>query len=186
MFAHKDGASETVTFFFPQFDDPRSLSAETVIRSVIRQSLDSTTLSKELEASLVALNQKPFTELNDLKPLLSKRIDQSRAFYIFIDALDEFEPDERRALLNMLASVASEQPQLRIFVAGRESLGSELKSKVSQIGRVSMASAEANADISVYIEEAIQQRIQNQELVVGDHALVSDIKEALCRHADGM
>ena len=93
MFAHKDGASETVTFFFPQFDDPRSLSAETVIRLVIRQSLDSTTLSKELEASLVALNQKPFTELNDLKPLLSKRIDQSRAFYIFIDALDEFEPD---------------------------------------------------------------------------------------------
>ena len=49
-----------------------------------------------------------------------------------------------------------------------------------------MASAEANADISVYIEEAIQQRIQNQELVVGDQALVSDIKEALCRHADGM
>jgi hypothetical protein len=82
--------------------------------------------------------------------------------------------------------VASEQPQLRVFVAGRESLGSELKSKVSQIGRVSMASAEANADISVYIEEAIQQRIQNQELVVGDQALVSDIKEALCRHADGM
>ena len=184
--AHKGGIDENVAFFFPQFDDPQSLCAETVIRSIIRQSLDPLTLSEETEADLVEIDQKPSTGLVELTVLLRKRVAQSKIFYIFIDALDEFEPTERRALLNLLVSLDSGGSGLRVFLAGRESLSGELKSKLTGIGHVSMASAQANPDISLYIEEALQEKIEERDLVVGDQLLILDIKQALVEHADGM
>jgi hypothetical protein len=184
--AHKSGIGEIVAFFFPQFDDPQSLCAETVIRSIIRQSLDPVTLSEEMEADLVEMEQKPSTGLAELMVLLRKKVAQSKMFYIFIDALDEFEATERISLLDTLVSLNSGGSSLRVFLAGRESLSGELKGKLTCIERVSMASAEANVDIALYIEEALQKRIDDRQLVVGDQSLILDIKQALVKHADGM
>ncbi|KAK1750001.1 ankyrin repeat-containing domain protein, partial [Echria macrotheca] len=90
VLTHKSGPGEIVAFFFPQLDDPQSLCAETVIRSIIRQSIDPVTLSGEMEADLAELYQKPSTGLVELTALLQQRVAQSKMFYIFIDALDEF------------------------------------------------------------------------------------------------
>ncbi|KAK3373896.1 hypothetical protein B0T24DRAFT_529350, partial [Lasiosphaeria ovina] len=186
VLTHKSGIGEIVAFFFPQFDDPQSLCTETVIRSIIRQSLDPVTLSEEMEANLMEMDQKPFTGLVELTVLLRKIVAQSKIFYIFIDALDEFEPTERRALLDVLASLGLGGSGLRVFLAGRESLSGELKGKLMGIEHVSMASAEANTDITLYINETLQDRIQHGDLVVGDQSLILDIKQALVKHADGM
>ncbi len=182
---HKN-KSESVTFFFPQFNDSKSLCAETVIRSVIRQLLDPVTLPEEVEASLVEMDQKPSVETDELMVLLRQRLAQSERLYIFIDAVDEFEPRERRALLELLGSLGSGGSNLRVFLAGRESLSGELRDKFSGIERVSMASTGANADIALYVKQALQDRIENKELVVGDKSLVLDIAQALTKHADGM
>ncbi len=186
VFAHKSGTGEIVTFFFPQFNDPQSLCAETVIRSIIRQSLDPVALSEEMEASLVEMNQKPSTGVGELTVLLRQRLAQSEKFFIFIDALDEFEPRERRELLDVLASLGSSGSGLRVFLAGRESLRGELHDKLPATECLSMASAEANTDIALYIKEALQERIENRDLVVGDQSLILDIEQALTKHADGM
>ncbi|KAK4164976.1 ankyrin repeat-containing protein [Cladorrhinum sp. PSN259] len=186
VLAHKSGIGEIVVFFFPQFDDPQSLCAETVIRSIIRQSLDPVTLSEEMEADLVEMDQKPFTGLVELTVLLRKRVAQSKMLYIFIDALDEFEATERRTLLNLLVSLGSSGSGLKVFLAGRESLSGELKGKLTGIEHVSMASAQAKPDISLYIEEALQEKSDDRDLVVGDQLLILDIKQALVKHADGM
>jgi hypothetical protein len=162
------------------------LCAETVIRSIIRQSLDPVTLSKEVEARLVEMDQKPSTGLDELAVVLQQRVAQSEQFFIFIDAMDEFEPQERRALLDVLASLESSGSRLRVFLAGRDSLSSELKGKLPGIERLSMASAEAKADIAVYIKEALQERVKNRDLEVGDPSLILDIEQALTKHADGM
>ncbi len=143
-------------------------------------------LSEEMEANLVEMDRKPYTGLDELTVLLQQRVTQSEIFYIFIDALDEFEPRERRLLLRILASLNSDQPALRIFLAGRESLNEELKEKLPGIERVSMMSVEANADIALFTEEALQERIQSRDLVVGDQSLILEIKQALTKHADGM
>lgn len=168
VFAHKSGTGEIVTFFFPQFNDPQSLCAETVLRSIIRQSLDPVTLSEEMEAILVETDQNPSTGIGELTVLLRQRLTQSEKFFIFIDALDEFEHRERRALLDLLVSLGSSESNPRVFVAGRESLRGELKAKLPGIERLSMASAEARTDIALYVKEALQERIENRDLVVGD------------------
>lgn len=187
VFANKSNSNEIVTFFFPQFNDPQSLSAETVIRSIIRQSLDPVTLSEEMEAKLAEIHQNPTAGINALMVLLRQRLAQSEKFFIFIDALDEFEPRERRSLLDFIASLgpaAGLGP--KVFLAGRESLSGELQDKLLGIKRISMASAEAKTDIAAYVKETLQERVENRDLVVGDQSLISDIEQALMNHADGM
>jgi ankyrin repeat protein len=144
------------------------------------------TLSEEVEASLVRMDENPSTGVGELMVLLRDRLAQSEKLFIFIDALDEFEPRERRELLNLLASLGSSGPGLRVFLAGRESLREEINDKLSGIERLSMASAEAMTDVALYVQEALQDRIENRELVVGDQSLILDIKQALIEHADGM
>ena len=132
------------------------------------------------------MDQKPSTGVGELTVLLRQRLAQAETFYIFIDALDEFEPRERRALLDLLASLGSSGSGPKVFLAGRESLSGELKDKLPGIERLSMASTEANADIALFISEALQERIENRDLMVGDQSLILDIEQALTKHADGM
>jgi len=49
-----------------------------------------------------------------------------------------------------------------------------------------MASAEVSSDIAQYVEGMLQERLQNKDLVVGNHSLIKDIKGALIQHADGI
>jgi len=108
-----------------------------------------------MEARLAEMDQKSSTRVGELSVLLQQRIAQSKKFFIFIDALDEFEPREQRTLLDSLESLGSRGAGPRVFLAGRESLHQELKDKVPGIERLSMASAEAKADIALYVKEAL-------------------------------
>jgi hypothetical protein len=144
------------------------------------------TLSEEMEASLVEMDLKPSTGVGELTRVLRQRLAQSERFFIFIDALDEFEPRERRELLDLLASLGSSGSGLRVFLAGRESLREELNDKLSGIERLSMASAEAMTDVALYVQGALDERINNGEFVVQDQSLILFVKQALTEHADGM
>ncbi|KAF4810565.1 Ankyrin repeat and KH domain-containing protein 1 [Colletotrichum siamense] len=185
IYAHERRARENVTFFFPHFADQTPLSAETTLRSIIRQSLDPVRLSSDWEARLIELDRKPSSELGELASLLQWAIDQSDTFYVFIDALDEFEPAERRALLDSLVSVASGS-RLRVFISSRESLSGELKDRIPTIETVLMTSPEAKIDIATFVEETLQRRQQNGDLMVQDQFIVDDIRQALINRADGM
>ncbi|KAF4832028.1 hypothetical protein CGCTS75_v004942 [Colletotrichum tropicale] len=185
IYAHERRARENVTFFFPHFAEQTPLSAETTLRSIIRQSLDPVRISNDWEARLMELDRKPSSELGELTSLLRQAIDQSDTFYIFIDALDEFEPRERRALLDSLVSVASGS-RLRVFISSRESLSGELKDRIPTIETVLMASPEAKIDIATFVEETLQRRQQNGDLIVQDQSIVDDIRQALINCADGI
>ncbi|PHH92270.1 hypothetical protein CDD83_8195 [Cordyceps sp. RAO-2017] len=185
IFAKKRGADEFVTFFFLQFDDPQSLKAETILRSIIRQSLDPLTLSDEMEASLQELDQKLCPSLEDLAACLCNAIASTKSFYLFVDALDECEQGERRALLDALLSTRRASPGLKMYISSRESLSIEIGDRFQPMERISMACTAAYADIGRYVDEVLQQRVQNQDLVVGD-ALYYEVRRALVQHADGM
>ncbi|RYP24628.1 hypothetical protein DL767_008572 [Monosporascus sp. MG133] len=91
VFASKGNADECVTFFFVRYDDPPSLKAETILRSIIRQSLDPVKLSEEMVAALRELDRKLCPSVEDLVTLLRRRIALSNSFRVFIDGLDECE-----------------------------------------------------------------------------------------------
>lgn len=160
--------------------------AETVIRSIIRQSIDANTLPDNMERQLKELYRKPLVELQDWVRLLRERIEHSSTFFIFVDDLDECDVAERRALLDALSSLATTSTGLRIFIASRDSVSVDLKNKFPRIERVSMACDGLTSDIRLHVEAAVQERIRNEDLVVEDPCLLDEIKNTLTRHADGM
>ncbi|KAK4160352.1 NACHT domain protein [Cladorrhinum sp. PSN259] len=184
VFANKS-KDDRVVFFFLQYDNANSLRAETITRSIIRQSID-TILPEDVVPRLRELEQKLFVALGDWVRLLQQRIQLSGIFYVFIDGLDECDATERRALLDALSSLAATASSLRIFIASRESVYMDLRGRFSHIEHISMASDGVTSDIHLYVEAAVQERIQNEDLVVQDDRLRDDIKATLTRHADGM
>ena len=139
-----------------------------------------------MEASLREMDQKLSPGLDDLMILLRRRIALSKSFYILIDALDECEAAERRALLDALSLLSTATSGVRILVASRESLSVELRRRFPRMGHISMASVEACSEISLYVEEVLQERRRNETLVVGEPSLFDEIKDILIQHADGM
>jgi len=139
-----------------------------------------------MENKLRELDRKLFVELRDWVDLLRQRIVRASAFYVFLDGLDECEPAERHALLNTLSSLATASSGLRVFIASRESLSVDLRGRFSRMDHVSMACLGLDSDIRLYVEAALQERIQNEDLVVSDPCLLNEIKDILSRHADGM
>ncbi|KAF6808515.1 ankyrin repeat-containing protein, partial [Colletotrichum sojae] len=178
-------SGETATFFFPQFADPTPLSAETTLRSILRQSLDLVKLSDEWESQLAELDRMPSSDMDLLTTLLRQIFRQTKIFYVFIDGLDEFEPTTRRALLESLASIDSES-RFRVFLSSRESLSGELKDRVPSIATVSMASTQAMADIGIFVKETLQERRRNGDLNVENASIIDDVQQALINRADGI
>ncbi|KAI7771382.1 hypothetical protein LZL87_014249 [Fusarium oxysporum] len=131
-------------------------------------------------------NQKHFVPLQDWEILLRQTIKASGIFLIFIDGLDEQDAPERRALLDALRSLTTTISALRIFITGRDSVSIDLKSRFSHIEHVPMSPVALASDIHNYVETSLQERIQNQDLVLHDPSLLRDIEETLTRHADGM
>ncbi|CRK34635.1 hypothetical protein BN1723_014880 [Verticillium longisporum] len=182
----KKGSKDRVTYFFLQYDESNSLMAETMIRSIIRQSIDPTASPEQVESQIKDLRQKPFVQLNEWASLFRKRIEGSSVFFIFIDGLDECDATERRASLDVLSSLATGDPRLRIFITSRGSVDKDLRDRFPRMGRVSMTSDCVASDIRLYIDAVVDERVRDGELAVGDPLLLETIKETLSEHADGM
>ena len=75
---------------------------------------------------------------------------------------------ERRTLLDTLSSLAATTPGLSVFIASCESLSVDLRESFPRMERVLMASAGLCSDIRLYVEAALQERVPNEDLVVGD------------------
>lgn len=73
-----------------------------------------------------------------------------------------------------------------MFLASRESLSVELRARFPHLERILMASAGACSDISLFVEETVQERLRNKDLVIGDPSLFEELKCELIKHADGM
>lgn len=177
---------DTATFFFVNRDNADSLQAETLIRSIIRQSIDSTKVTQHVESQLTKLDRAVFVQLDAWIDLLRYVIQQSTAFYILIDGLDESDVAERQFVLDALSSLTTTSSCLRIFISSRESVDLDLRGRSLPMSRVSMSCDSLMSDIRAYVDTSLQTRLENEELAFGDPHLLVEVNDALTRHADGM
>uniref|UniRef100_A0A8H7K1T9 NACHT domain-containing protein n=1 Tax=Bionectria ochroleuca TaxID=29856 RepID=A0A8H7K1T9_BIOOC len=175
-----------ITYFFAQYNDAQSLKAETIVRSIVRQTLNPMDLSEKIKDELKGLDEERFLQFEKVIELLKGRITKFDCFYIILDGLDECNPSERRVLLEAISSLITIKPKLKVFIASRIGLQGEIKRKFPTLTRVSMGVSGAVLDISVYIRESIQQRILDRQLVTRDLELAGEIERRLTTHADGM
>ena len=175
-----------VVFFFTRFDDQHSLKPETILRSVLRQALAPMDLSDELESIMLGVSLDASVELRALSELLDKRARHLNNLYIVVDGLDECGKLERKELMLELSWLCAENPKIKVFLAGRESLTSEMRQVFPPLIHVSMGFASAQSEIGVFVAGTIHERLETEDLIIEDQALVKDITNALIDGAEGM
>ncbi|KAH6725013.1 ankyrin repeat protein [Leptodontidium sp. MPI-SDFR-AT-0119] len=128
------------------------------------------------------------------KPLCNK----FSTFYIVIDALDEFEKEERNVLLRSLSSIISiPNSKAKLFLVGRSSVSTDIRRWFPASQEKSTNCREVQADIEAYTRETItlrqgeqlilqEQVIPQEQLILQDPALAQEIIEALIDGANGM
>ena len=185
----KSGNDYRVAYFFCQFDNAESLSASTILSSLVRQFLDPKTLPKSIETCLVNLLKVPSPEAQDLRILLEHvlAIDKDKRNVIFIDAIDECARSEWEELLEVLQNImVSCSSMVKVFLAVRQGITEEVGKIFKTHYQANMGSCEVDPDIKTYIEDVLAKKIDSGKLVVRNHGLIIEITDALVQQANGM
>jgi hypothetical protein len=191
LYYERTRTDERTTFVFPRFDDSISLSAATVLRSIIRQSLQPNDVTGEVERQLSRF-ETSYADMDTIETLLQHCISRFSTLYIVIDALDEFEKEERNILLRSLLSIISlPDSKAKLFLVGRSSVVADIRKWFPASQEKSAGCREVQADIETYTRETIalrqgEQLSPQEQLILQDPALAEEIIEALIDGADGM
>lgn len=161
------------------------MTAEAILRSIIQQVLNHKGISQEIESFLGNL-QFASSSLEEILELLLKVTISFNIHYILIDGIDECEKQDRNDLLQALSRLVSGGFNTKIFLASRDSVAREIENEFPTHGRVSMNCSTAQSDIATYVERMVQDKLEREELIVGDVNLIEEIKLALTEGADGM
>ncbi|PTB73955.1 hypothetical protein M440DRAFT_1440869 [Trichoderma longibrachiatum ATCC 18648] len=176
-----------VSFFFIQFDDQRSMNAETILKSIIQQALHASSPSREIEFLLERMRLSLSSGLQDLLELLRKTVASFETFYIAIDGIDECSKQDRGELFKALSSLLATESNTKLFLAGRDSVSRELRNAFTAAdNQITMACPSVQTDIATYVEGIVQDKLQSEDLIVEDLSLIEEIKIALTEGADGM
>ncbi|KAH8684390.1 ankyrin repeat-containing domain protein [Tricladium varicosporioides] len=185
LHCERTGSNELTTFAFPRFDDSISLSAATILRSIIRQSIKPDDVTGEVERQLSRFKTSD-ADLGTIQTLLRYCISKHPTLYIVIDALDEFEGEERSILLRSLSSIISvPDSKAKIFLVGRSSILTDTRRWFPASQEKSADCHEVQADIEAYTRETITIK-QGEQLLLQDPALAKEIIKALSDGANGM
>lgn len=169
---------------FPRFDDFVTLSAANVLRSIIRQSLQPDDVTGEVERQLSRFGTSD-ADMDIIESLFQHCISLYSTLYIVIDAMDEFEKEERNILLRCLSSfVLAPVSKVKLFLVGRSGILTDFRKWFQTSYEKSADCGEVQADIEAYTREIVTHR--RTELDLQDPTLAQGIIEALIDGANGM
>ncbi|KAK5625712.1 hypothetical protein RRF57_001428 [Xylaria bambusicola] len=178
------GSGSDVSFFFVESGNRESLRADTIIRSILRQRLTSAHISPQIMEGLEQLDS--FNGLGEYVNLLRIVMLPPTPSYIVIDGLDECEKQDRYRLLAALSQLIDSREHIRLFLSSRHSLHWEIRKTLKSYKFISMDCPSGHDAISMFINDIVRNKIDNEELRIGDPSLEEDIKLTLARGAQGM
>ncbi|OCK72892.1 hypothetical protein K432DRAFT_430842 [Lepidopterella palustris CBS 459.81] len=179
--------STRITYFFCRFDDSQSLQSAYISRSLIRQCLDLENFPTAVETRLSDIIKTGSWDAHDLDFLLQSLIDNSRLHFIIIDGLDECAKAERGQVLKMLqSSIRHSSSLVKVFVASRDSIETEINRHFKHVHHVKTNPAFSSQDIETYLNGVLEQKIEDQDLIIGDPGLREEIRASLSHGAQGM
>ncbi|MCJ1284327.1 hypothetical protein MMC26_003658 [Xylographa opegraphella] len=191
LYRERKRTDELTAFVLSRYDDSVSLSAISVLRSIIRQCLEPDDITGEIERQLSEL--KTYGKVMETtKTLLQYCTSKFATLYIVIDSLDEFENEERHTLLRVLSSVISRpDSSVKLFLVGRSSMLAAVRNWFPRSHEKSTDCGEVGVDIKTYTRENIALRQEeevpiHERLMLTDPAMAQEIIKALINGANGM
>jgi hypothetical protein len=179
--------NDHIAFFFCQFDNADSLMARTILGALIRQCLSADALSQTVEAKLIKVFKGVSPGAEDLEEIFLEVARTSKAIRIVIDGLDECSRPARMVVLKLLHRlILSSESIVKVFLSSRDSMIGDIATVFDTCQQLTMDCEEARADISLYVNGIIEEKIEAGELEVGSVQLVQDIRNALVQESSGM
>jgi hypothetical protein len=180
------GDKEHIAFFFCQFNNAESLMARNITGALIRQCISADTLSQTVEAKLIKLFKSASPDAEDLEELFLDVVRASKAVKMVIDGLDECSRPARIVVLKLLHRLLSSQPIVKVFLSSRNSMIGDIATVFDTCLQLTMDCEEALADIPLYVNSIIEEKMEAGELEVGSDQLVQDIRNTLIQESNGM
>ncbi|KAF4497980.1 hypothetical protein FAGAP_5839 [Fusarium agapanthi] len=184
-----------VSFFFARFDDPLSLSAETIIRSCVQQlvsAIDMDSLDQKIASKLdECLSQAKLALfsvglLSSLYHFAAKTVKQ---WFIVIDGLDECSSDQQFKLLQFFQGIISGNDNTRyisVIFASRETCTNTIRSTFPGSKRLVTGLQSTSADIGSYVDDIIIEKLSTGELIISDPRLLNEILRTIASKEQGM
>lgn len=180
-------SNEHIAFFFCEYDNAESLKSRTIIGSLIRQCLTVKDLSTSFEKKLKRLFSDTFPDTEDLEEIFEDIAKTSKSVTLIIDGFDECPQADRKIVLEILGRLTSSNSgSVKVFISSREDVIRDIGRSFSNCHELDMGCTEAREDITKYVREVVEEKLESGELLVGDLTLVDDIKEALIEGSNGM
>jgi ankyrin repeat protein len=173
-----------VAYFFCKHDIPESLQARTIIGSLVRQLLctipDLSVPARSCENTLAT------GDTDKVLELLFQSFSPDPKVYFVLDGLDECDHQEKETLVQAVRKI---QDKLKVLVCSsfREEPNNGLQSVTSQLLATRVVPLpHDNPDIEAFIAADLDRCVDQEQLKMGDPALILEIQEALLKGAQGM
>ncbi|RSM01295.1 hypothetical protein CDV31_011425 [Fusarium ambrosium] len=187
----KIGSGKTIL----AFDDPITLTSDTIIRSLVQQLLSMApmeTMDPALASEIADFLQKAqsnFFSLEALGKLYHAASKFTQDWFILIDGVDECESEQRRLLYDFFSgflNTCSGPQRVKILFSSRETTKQEIDGSFGAVERLITGTSNTSADIVAFAEDVIATKLARGELVVGDPEIIGDILQAIASKEEGM
>ncbi|KAJ3541927.1 hypothetical protein NM208_g1346 [Fusarium decemcellulare] len=184
-----------VSYFFSQFDNPQSLTWDTIVRSVVQQLLSAApvdSLDASFASDLAACLESAKKEFFSREALESLYTIASAAFsewFIVLDGVDECEPYEQIFLFNFFSRLLRNLPKSRtvkLLIAGRVTTVKHVDQSFGVTPRLITGSTNTSDDIITYAEDVIKAKQETEELVVRNPELIEEVLRTIAAKEEGM
>jgi hypothetical protein len=154
---------------------------------LIRQCLFVETISTDIKNELEQLFDGSTPDIEDLEKLLHSVAAPTDKIIFAVDGLDECPQEDITIVLGILSRLVSSSPStIKIFLSSRQGMLEDIDKLFKTYEQVKMQCEDARTDIRTYVEGIVREKIENQDLAVGDPQLVQEIQNALIEGANGM
>jgi hypothetical protein len=189
-------------YFFCRSNDRASILADTILRSLLRQCLDSSSLPTYIESDLVKLLRHTWVDPSALCAVLRSAMSRYHTVYMIIDGIDECETPQRSVVLESLSKLSNSSVTIvKLVVASRNTVSRLLTTSSIQNLNIDIRQGQFQDDISTFIDDSFTTRLHNgiscdgvghdgigpdNALYVRDFHVVIEVREALLSGAKGM
>ena len=178
---------ETVSYFFCESGMNCSLQARTILGSIARQLLSryiDSISGDTLEDLLLGSRSLDADEVVDL---VKKNLVLGSTSFVVIDGLDQCETEELSRTLRGVQSLLNNFPMnLKIFISSRPEIKAQVTRRIEPAFIITMSGSKINEDIETFISESLDQKLEEEELRLGDPTIIERIQDTLVAGAKGM
>lgn len=106
--------------------------------------------------------------------------------FLVLDALDEYAPKKREALLEFLIRLTTKLSHVKIFVTSRREQDIKQAFLSEGVPTIQIKAENVNEDIHKFVNSKVDSLIQNGKLKFRDPVLKTKIVDTLTHRCDGM